>query len=310
MPSSRRIRSTGNSISQLTFALSYAFHRNFVLPSRQDEAVHLKRSCSTRSGRLWEFANRLLLRLHVRPPGKKLLFMGEEFASGGSEPRQVALLGSAAWDTPRECSVRPRPEPPYRTRRAHEVDSAPKGSSGSTSGRRQQRSSPFLRRGRIRRRRRLVFNFTPPREKYRVGVPWPRAIREALNSDAAATAEQRRERRRHRGGERSVDGSPHSVSLMLHRWSARFLPARAINHFKIRATYNRSGTGLSSSGELQLRYARCFRPARFGPLDANPCLAPYGRPASGHVAPWGTPPQYNGGHCVGPPLALRPVTVL
>ena len=217
---------------QLTFALLYAFHENFVLPFSHDEVVHLKHSMLDKMpGDLWgKFANlRLLYAYMYAHPGKKLLFMGEEFAQWEEWNHDQSLSWDLLrWDTHQGVQrfVRDLNRLYREVPALHEIDFRPEGFEWIDFRDVDNSVVSFLRRGKDPDDAVVcIFNFTPtPREMYRVGVPWPGRYREALNSDAAAYGGSNVGNAGAIGGE-SVPwmGRSHSVSLTLPPLGALFL---------------------------------------------------------------------------------------
>jgi len=177
--------------NQITFSLIYAFSEDFVLPLSHDEVVHLKKSMLHKMpGDRWQqFANlRLLYGYMTGHPGKKLLFMGSEFAQGSewSEARSLDwhLL---QYDEHRQLQqFVARLNHLYRAEPAlYEVDSDWAGFMWIDLSDAEQSIVSFARRA-ADPTDLLVFvcNFTPmPRIGYRVGLPTNGRFVEILNSD-------------------------------------------------------------------------------------------------------------------------------
>jgi 1,4-alpha-glucan branching enzyme len=93
---------------QLTFGLLYAFSENFILPISHDEVVHGKGTLLSRMpGDDWEqFANvRAYFGFMWGHPGKKLLFMGQDFAQR-AEWSHAGQLDWGLLDAPWHAGVR------------------------------------------------------------------------------------------------------------------------------------------------------------------------------------------------------------
>jgi 1,4-alpha-glucan branching enzyme len=94
-------RARGNRLNELSFGIWYAWTENFILPFSHDEVVHLKRSLLGRMPGIDQqrFASlRALYAYMYMHPGKKLIFMGSEFAQA-SEWNEA---GSLDWDQLRD----------------------------------------------------------------------------------------------------------------------------------------------------------------------------------------------------------------
>jgi 1,4-alpha-glucan branching enzyme len=178
--------------NQITFSLMYAFSENFVLPFSHDEVVYGKGSMLRKMpGDEWQkFADlRLLYGFMFGHPGKKLLFMGDEFGQW-SEWNHDASLEWHLLQNPLHAGLRRWVRDLntlYRGAAAlHELDFDPAGFEWVDCKDYQRSIISFLRRGRNPNDHLLfVCNFTPVvRQNYRVGVPREGFWKEALNSDA------------------------------------------------------------------------------------------------------------------------------
>lgn len=180
-------------LNDLTFGLLYAFHENFILPFSHDEVVHGKGSMLDKMpGDCWQkFANlRALYGFMYGHPGKKLLFMGSEFAQGrewnSSQSLDWHLLeyhqhqGVLRWIRDLNSILKEESA-------LHALDFTHQGFQWIDFSDHDNTVVSFLRSGESANYKVLcVFNFTPVlRHNYRIGVPCGGYWKEILNSDAS-----------------------------------------------------------------------------------------------------------------------------
>ena len=177
---------------EMTFGLVYAFNENFILPLSHDEVVHGKGSLLGRMpGDRWQkFANlRAYLAFMYAHPGKKLLFMGGEFAQEREWNHDQSLdwhlldegLHKGVQTLVRDLNRIYRSYPAL-----HQVDFESRGFEWIDHNDRDQSVISFLRKAQDGERFVVaITNFTPvPRHGYRIGVPKPGYYRELVNTDS------------------------------------------------------------------------------------------------------------------------------
>jgi len=176
----------------LTFGLLYAFSENFVLPLSHDEVVHGKGSIYTRMpGDRWQkFANlRLYYAYMYTYPGKKLMFMGNDFG----QVREWNHDSSLDWhllDQPEHAGLKRLMQDLNRLYRdtpaCYQIDTSFEGFEWIDCADSKQGVISYLRRGKDPADIILVVcNMTPVvRQGYRIGAPRPGTYLEIFNSDA------------------------------------------------------------------------------------------------------------------------------
>ena len=178
---------------ELSFGLMYAFNENFVLPLSHDEVVHGKGSMLNKmSGDRWQkFANlRAYYGFMFGHPGKKLLFMGNEFAQEREWNHDASLDWHLTAD-PLHGGVQSLVRDLNRLHRdcpaLHQRDFTADGFEWVSHSDAAHSVLSFVRRGLDGRALMLVVcNFTPVvRHGWRVGVPRTGRWREVLNTDSA-----------------------------------------------------------------------------------------------------------------------------
>ena len=178
--------------NKMTFGMMYQYSENFVLPLSHDEVVHGKRSLLGRMpGDCWQqFANlRAYYGFMYGFPGKKLLFMGSEFAQGRewnyNEGLDWFLLDQeGGWHKGVQDFVRELNHVYKDTAPLYQLDQWPEGFEWLVADDGNNSVFVFERRDREGNRVIVISNFTPVvREGYRFGVNSAGEYREILNSD-------------------------------------------------------------------------------------------------------------------------------
>ncbi|MCB2110676.1 MAG: 1,4-alpha-glucan branching protein GlgB [Defluviimonas sp.] len=201
--------------NQMTFAIAYAWSENFILPISHDEVVHGKGSMLGKmpGDPTAKFANlRAYYSFMWTHPGKKLLFMGQEFAQG-REWNHDAGLDWHLCDRPDHRGVQLLVRDLNRLYRdlpaLHRDDCRGEGFEWLEADDAERSVFAFVRRGGAGDAPVVVVaNFTPvERRGYRVGFPAPGRWSEIFNSDAAVYG----------GGERGNGGAVATEPVAWHR---------------------------------------------------------------------------------------------
>ena len=176
----------------MTFPIDWAFTENFILPISHDEVVHGKGSMIDKMpGNEWEkFANlRAYYGYMWGHPGKKLLFMGCEFAQWSEWNHDQSLDWDAVHGSGQrgvQTLVRDLNHLYQATPALYRKDCEPSGFRWIANDP-EQSLMAFARFGQDRDAPVVVVcNFTPMEREWRIGLPVPGHWDEVLNTDAEA----------------------------------------------------------------------------------------------------------------------------
>ncbi|SOB98103.1 1,4-alpha-glucan branching enzyme [Rhodobacter sp. JA431] len=176
--------------NELTFASSYTYSENFILPISHDEVVHGKGSMLGKmpGDGLQKFANlRAFYAFQWAHPGKKLLFMGQEFAQG----KEWAHAGALEWQlledplhAGMQAMIRDLNKLYRETPALHWGDCDPQGFDWIEADDAEASVFVFERRAPGAAPVVVAANLTPIDRTYRIGLPQDGTWCEIFNSDS------------------------------------------------------------------------------------------------------------------------------
>lgn len=210
--------------NQMTFAMSYAYSEKYILVLSHDEVVHLKCSMLNKMPGLGfdKFANlKVGYAFMMGHVGKKLLFMGQEFAQlrEWSEERELDwfLLAESEHQQIQNW-VRDLLHLYRRNKALYELDGSWEGFEWINADDASRSIFSFVRHSKGNKKNLLfVCNFTPmARDDYRVGVPRKKQYKLILNSDDVKYGGKGEERAViYKAVKQECDGRPFSFSYRL-----------------------------------------------------------------------------------------------
>ncbi|MCJ8139705.1 1,4-alpha-glucan branching protein GlgB [Falsirhodobacter halotolerans] len=214
---------------QMTFGLHYAWSENFILPISHDEVVHGKGSMIAKMPAAGDdaFANlRAYYAFMWGHPGKKLLFMGCEFAQGREWNHDHSLDWHQA-DLPPHRGVQVMVRDLNRLYRdtpaLYRHDTRPDGFRWLEAGDADASVFAWVRLGDAGDPPVVVVvNFTPVDRSYRIGLPCAGRWAEVLNTDAAIYGGQ------DRGNFGGIDAKDEGWHGQTHSATVRVPPLSAV----------------------------------------------------------------------------------